>query len=679
MEEARKPKNEIVKSKDVAMTKNESTMVDKFIRAARQQLRAKNAPKIIVNGIVVRMPLELILSRAKFTQMELNIMTTVMKVIGSKVAHELETETLGSLFSKEEFGENPNAIRFIISEKEFGYPKKYKADLRDAIKLMVVVPIEIPVIGKKTEQVYHKYTNLCSINEPERQNESDPYYVVEMNRDVAEHITNSNTDYANIIEIANKKMKSKYSIKMYMFTVAICGQDSISFTFEYLRDQFSKGIERHKKYSEFEKEVLVKSQQDIQRLYNDNLLDYWFEYSPTSEERVELKQRNNPDEVTFIFHRRNELPSFEKKKTRISAETKNEIESKLVKEFGLFPTSAKEIVSKLNMGNIEAFDKKVQQVREDLASGKAKKDGRSYAFVAFNKFFFESAGVLAEAKEIKDEKKTETISSSASTEYVNCEDLSDGVEQIFCEQKENLSSSVGTGTNRSSDMKGKEYWKEQWYNCKTLMERYGYDIALSLSHLMTFESYDEKNRILRIQIPGPTTEVQELIERKLKKMVMWHITNYFPSDVTIEYTIIKFVKPSDVDGVRQLNLLLQQQEESHCDIMDFDGSLFNPKDEHGMPIDKVQWKWNYAMKLVLNRVGEQNFNDIFSKLELFRWKTEPSPEGKFIKLLIMIPSREFFDTIEEKENVSILSQALNWVFRCRISIEYQLPPAGVGV
>lgn len=663
------------------MTKNESTMTDKFIRAAKQQLRAKQAPKIVVNGVTVRMPLELILSRAKFTQMQLNIMTTVMKVIGIKVAHELEAESLGSLFAKEEFGENPDTVRFSIREKDFGYPKKYKNDLYEAIELMRVVPIDVPVIGKMTSQEYINYTSLCSIKAPVLQNDENPYFVVEMGRDVAEHITRESTVYANIIEIANKKMKSKYSIKMYMFTVAICGQDSIAFTFEYLRDQFSKGISRHKKYSEFEREVLLKSKQDIQRLYNDGLLDYWFEYHPTAEERIELKQRNNPEEVTFVFHRRNELPSSEKKKTRVSTETVSQVEKKLIDEFGLFPRSAKEIVSKLTMDNIEAFDKKVQQVREDLASGKAKKDARSYAYVSFNKFFLESAGGFTKAEEVKEEKldKENPVqdiegSSSASSENVHYEEIYDGLEQFFCEHNESNNTFIVTDSHHSSSLKGKDYWRGQWYRCKDLMERFGYDFARSLSQFMTLESYDEKNKILRIQIPGPSAELQELIERDLNKMVMWHITKYFPSDVTIEYVIMKFIKQSDADALHHFKLLLQQQKH-YGDIMDIDGPFFHPQDERGMDIPIEKWKWNVAMKLISKNVSEQKFSDIFSKLELLHWENlNPFVDGVVgFKFLVGIPSREFYDVIEEDENRTILVQALYKVFRRKIiNINYKI-------
>lgn len=654
------------------------SMQDRFLRAFRQQLRDREVTKIVVNGVVIRMPLGIILSRMKPTKLQMNIITTIMKVIGKNVANELQKESLGSLFSKAEFGEDENTINFVIHEREFGISRKHRKDLDDAVKMMTVFPIEVPEIGKVTGGKYIKHSTLCVIREKRENPDEDAIYIVTMKRDIADLLINRNTEFASLTDISYKEFRSKFSYRFYLFTVSIYSAGKIAFSFEYIRKIFSDNVEEHKRYVKFEEDVLSKAQKDLLDIYNKGILHYWFEYHPTAAERKALKQRGNPEEIIFEFHTHPALPKEEVKV--VPQKTIKEIETKLIKEFGIFPNSAKEFVMQLTVDNISAFDAKVRSVKEKMKT--AEKNPNGVAFAAFKNFFKEYGNGFTEAKELKeenqaeedpvqDEKATETVSSSSDSEYVGYEEISDGIEQIFCEHNEKPNAAVGTGSNRSSNMKGKEYWKEQWYNCKTLMERFGYDIARLLAHIMTFESYDEKNRVLHIQIPGPTTEVQEIIERKIKKMLMWHVTKYFPSEVTIEYTIIKFVKPSDVDVIRQLNENLNRQQH-YGDIMSVDSPFFNPQDEQGMPIPKEKWKWNYAMTLISKKVGEQKFSDIYSKLELFSWKSELSPDGEFIQFLVRIPSREFYDKIEEKENIAILSQVLNHVFRCRIRIEYQI-------
>ena len=201
------------------------------------------------------------------------------------------------------------------------------------------------------------------------------------------------------------------------------------------------------------------------------------------------------------------------------------------------------------------------------------------------------------------------------------------------------------------------------------MERFGYNLAERLSLLITFESYDEENKILHIRIPGPTTEVQELIERHLQKLFMWHVTKYFPEDVKIEYTITKYVTKNDTAAITQLRVHLEQQSLYFGDIMDLDGPLFNPRDEHGIAIPREQWKWNYALALISRRVDKQKFSDIYSKLKLFNCKKEIGNGS--ISLLISIPSRDFYEKIEEGDEI-ILKNTLQDVFKREIIINYTI-------
>ena len=191
---------------------------------------------------------------------------------------------------------------------------------------------------------------------------------------------------------------------------------------------------------------------------------------------------------------------------------------------------------------------------------------------------------------------------------------------------------------------------------------------------MNYKSYDENNKILHIQIPGPTTEVQELIERNLSEMIMWHITKYFPSDVTIEYEITKFVQRSDEDKKLQLKCALEQQRLYSKDVMDINSPLFSPKDEKGMSIPKEVWGWNYALKMISERITEQEFNDVFAKLTLREHEAIPEPPCNFIiRLLIQGPSREIFELVESEKYVSLLQGALRRVFGKDFELKYYIP------
>ena len=639
------------------------SMQDRFLRAFRQQLRDREIGKIVVNGVVIRMPLGIILSRMKPTKLQMNIITTIMKVIGKNVANELQKESLGSLFSKAEFGEDENTINFVIHEREFGIPRKHREDLDSAVKMMTVFPIEIPVVGKLTGQKYTEHSTLCVIRTKRENPGEDATYVVTMKRDVADLLISRDTEFASLTDISYKEFRSKFSYRFYLFTVSICSAGKIAFSFDYIRKIFSDNVEEHKRYVKFEEDVLSKAQKDLYDIYKKGILHYWFEYHPTAAERKALKQRGNPEEIIFEFHTHPALPKEQAKV--IPQKTLKEIEEKLIKEFGIFPNSAKEFTLQLTVDNINAFNEKVEKVREKMKT--ASKSPNGVAFVAFTNFFKEYGNGFCRAEEIRDDKNYETTSSNEPVdepEDIDADNVFDDTKEYF-NQFEDISK---TPIRRSKTAKN-EYWRSQFYKVKNLMERFGYNLAERLSLLITFESYDEENKILHIRIPGPTTEVQELIERHLQKLFMWHVTKYFPEDVKIEYTITKYVTKNDTAAITQLRVHLEQQSLYFGDIMDLDGPLFNPRDEHGIAIPREQWKWNYALALISRRVDKQKFSDIYSKLKLFNCKKEIGNGS--ISLLISIPSRDFYEKIEEGDEI-ILKNTLQDVFKREIIINYTI-------
>ena len=124
-------------------------MEKKFTSALKKSTHEKNTlPVIVQNGVQVKMPLELVLMRASFSKIQLNIIVTVLKTIGNKVDEIINKKMNGdmlSLFPKEEFGEDENSIQFVIKRKEFGIPSSHIEELKGALRLMRMVPVDLPV------------------------------------------------------------------------------------------------------------------------------------------------------------------------------------------------------------------------------------------------------------------------------------------------------------------------------------------------------------------------------------------------------------------------------------------------------------------------------------------------------------------------------------------------------
>lgn len=680
-----------MENKKNSLAKKTATMTETLLSATKQEIhKRRKSPEIIMDGVVVRMPLEIILSRANFTGMQLKIITSVMKTIGEKVLDELtKKKNLTSLFAAEEFGEDPMKIQFVVYEKEFKFGLAHKKDLEEALLMMHVVPIEIPIIGNVTGKKYRTYTNLCSITIPEGQEESNKYCIVKMGRDVANHIVNENSVYANILTAAQKNLK-KYSIRMYWFTRAYCYSDERTFTFEYMYDLLCKDVENFDKYSVFEKHILSNPKKDLDELFEKGIIDYRFEYHPTNEERKRMKQRKNPKEIKFVFFRKKELPSS--KKMPLSPVTSNNLEKKLMSEFGLFSTSAKEIVSKLTMANIEAFDQRVSKVRDEILADRQRKPRKIkredfYAFGSFNRFFIEFDGGFTDFKDVTDEKpaekpetheetvltseELESVSPEVTTEIQNISPdtidyhaLLKNCDALNCDLGFIKRPETNVVASRSFG-KGQEYWRGQWCKCRKFMERFGYDIAYYLSKMMSMDSYDEQKHILRLTIPGPTRDVEEFIEQNFKETFRAHIIQFFPSDVQIEYIVVKFVTKEETEWKEQLH--------GTEDYKKANNSLFHPRDEKGNHIAEEIWKWNLCRYIIAQYMNEQEFSETFAKMELFTWEknigSEFEPFG--LRLIFSIPDNETVEKIENK-HVNLLAGVLQRIYSKNVKIGYKI-------
>ena len=237
-------------------------MEKKFTSALKKSTQEKNTlPVIVRNGVQVKMPLELVLMRASFSKIQLNIIVTVLKTIGTKVDEiinkKMKEGDIMSLFPKEEFGEDENSIQFVIKRKEFGIPSSHIEELKGALRLMRLVPVDLPVTGRVTGEQYTKYTNLCSITLPN--DDLKDYCIVEMNRKVASHILHEDIRYATIVDSISRKLRSKYSIRIYWMVMLYAYNGGVTFRFDEFKKQICGSEDKYDRYPHFEAEVLSKA------------------------------------------------------------------------------------------------------------------------------------------------------------------------------------------------------------------------------------------------------------------------------------------------------------------------------------------------------------------------------------------------------------------------------------
>ena len=381
---------------------NKRTVADnmekKFRSAIKKTTRDKvNLPVIYRNGVIVKIPLEIVLMRAAFSKIQLNIIVTVLNTIGNKIDEiinkKVKERDILSLFSNEELGEDENNIKFIIKRKEFGIPASHIEELKGALRLMRIIPVDLPITGKVTGTEYTKYTNLCSVILPN--DDLKDYCIVEMSRDVALHILHEDLRYANSVDNISRKLRAKYSRRIYWIVMLYAYNGGVTFSFEDFKILICGTENKYDRYPRFEEEVLRKSKKDIDDLYLKGLCEYCFEYYPTKEDRKKSKERGNPDTLIFTITKNHRLEPYTDK--CVFQKDIKEIEAILVNDLSITPKRAAKFIEEVNEDNIESFRNKILKLKEFKAADPSKKSG--YFATSIINFFEEHKSVKTGNKE----------------------------------------------------------------------------------------------------------------------------------------------------------------------------------------------------------------------------------------------------------------------------------------
>ena len=483
-------------------------MESRFLRAfkgvERDKKDADMLPVVFKNGIAVKMPLELVLMRAGFSKRELEIITAVMKKIGEKVYDKLMKGELSNLFSDEEFGEDPSELRFVIHRKDFGHLAKYVTELEESMKLMRMIPIDLPVVGKSGTE-YVKYTNFCSIHVPTdiKENE-DVYYIVTMSKDVAAHILHPDFQYANVLEAANKKLRSKFTLQIYWIIQLFAWKGSHVFDLKELREKLCHDdAPTYEKYSVFLSRILEQAKKDIDKLFNEGLCEYRFEFHPNRQEYESSSPRKTPKTVEFVITQTNLSGTNPQKK--ISKVIADDVASKLVEEFGINLKNAKEFALKINNGNTEAFDQKIEAIRKRIKAGDVEKV-EPFVYTSLKRFF-------------------EDLEKDKEKEYADYEEIKDDSPQ---EPRLNFS-------EPATETHDQGYWASQWYKCQQMGSGTNVDGFRQGFNLMFFVSYDENEHKLKLSVPSYI--VRDFFINFFKIYFTKVLQTYFGKDVNYEFFV----------------------------------------------------------------------------------------------------------------------------------------------
>ena len=621
-------------------------MEKKFSSALKKSTQEKNTlPVIIRNGVKVKMPIELVLMRAAFSKIQLNIIVTVLKTIGNKVDEiinkKLKEGDIMSLFPKEEFGEDENSIQFVIKRKEFGIPASHIEELKGALRLMRMVPVDLPLTGKVTGISYTKYTNLCSVTLPN--DDLKDYCIVEMRRDVAHHILHEDLRYATIVDSISRKLRSKYSIRIYWMVMLYAYNGGVTFNFEEFKKQVCGTENKYDRYPRFEDEVLRKAKKDIDDLYEQGLSEYCFEYHPTKEDREESKEKGNPETIIFTINKV-QTPLLDEKlniNESVFSKRVKEIENTLVDDLNIIRSRALKMTKMVTEENIDAFIGKIEKLKEIKASDPSKSGG-FFATSVLN-FFDEFRPV-----EVLQQPEQDT-------------------EELLFDESSEKAETIKMGEAKP-EVHDQKYWRVKWYECQEELKKIALNIDdplknsneafRSIIQCMIYDKFDEASN--NVVIVVPTLFMREFIEKNLGKLLQDIINRHYGNGVSFDIVYRGFQGKLLSDKAE-----LVQKYSFTCDFFEqMEYERKKAEEERRAFEEKCYKAWSTTFKAILHNLKTDEEKTFFKENISFE-----KYDDLLRVLTLRIPDRDVYNTLEWN-HTKLMSWAIEHFFGKNITLQY---------
>lgn len=235
-------------------------------------------------------PITVTIMRQGFSKIQNRALICVIDKLQS-CFHDLINGRPISLYSPESWSKEKLSIRIALNE--FGVPKNNYKALREALKKLPKMPIEIPY-KSPTGKLYDKFTNLCDVLIPKDRYSN--YVIIQIDKDVASRLITRDFGYQNIFKsVILYKCSNKYSQRIYMMITAWKQKKS----FEISTTEFRKILMIEGKYQNFRQlayNVLEPAQKELQQLAQEGKSDCFFTYEKVYKGTRHTKE---PDKLLF--------------------------------------------------------------------------------------------------------------------------------------------------------------------------------------------------------------------------------------------------------------------------------------------------------------------------------------------------------------------------------------------
>lgn len=317
-------------------------------------------------------PLAVTMMRHDYTLIQVRILVSVVEslqnilkgVLNNKRSKELE------LFHTDELDED-GRLPVKLPFKELGVDPNHYPQLRESLKMLVRIPIEIPYRTAEGRK-YTKVTNLCDVYIP-KDHAYNKYAILKLDRGVAERLVSLDFGYHKLGKQIVFACKNRYTQRIYMFLESWLDKGYASIkTIEFRKMLRLENM--YKKFSDFCRRVLEPAKAELKELSDQGVCDCYFEY----EKKYNNGQRGGePDVIVFhILKPKNQLNTQLQQATESN---RRQVSQMLVRYFAFTPENADKLAARVTADTYTETVNKLMELRERFKTNYVK-DKAAYTF-----------------------------------------------------------------------------------------------------------------------------------------------------------------------------------------------------------------------------------------------------------------------------------------------------------
>lgn len=324
-------------------------------------------------------PIAVTMMRHDYSLIQIRILVSIVERMQEKLREILNSSIRElTIFKQQELDED-GRLEVRIFFKTLGVDPNHYPQLRDSLKLLASVPVEIPY-RTADGRSYQKITNLCDVYIPNDPGIYEKYAILKIDRQVAQRLLSLDLGYHRLGKQIVFACRNRYTQRIYMFIESwIKKRGTVINTLEFRK--MLRLENRYSKFSDFCRRVLEPAKTELHMLAENGFCDCYFSY----DKRYNHGQRGGePDELVFhIFIPKNRQGML----LQVTDMQRAQFSDMLTRYFGFDVTTAAKMSERITPDNYQGAVEKLMELRNRMRDDLNINDRAAYTYAALDNFF----------------------------------------------------------------------------------------------------------------------------------------------------------------------------------------------------------------------------------------------------------------------------------------------------